>query len=97
MKHPRDAALHQSLGTLLERQGDRAAARASYRAAVAHAPHAPAYVAWALLESKEGNLDEARRLFDAGRKVDPGRVTLILTLALSPTRTLPQTRPQPKP
>ena len=49
-------------------------------------------MAWALLESKEGNLDEARRLFDAGRKADPGHVTLVLTLPLSPTRTLPQTR-----
>ena len=44
-------------------------------------PHAPAYVAWALLESKEGNLDEARRLFDAGRKVDPGHAPLLSALA----------------
>ncbi len=80
-KYPQDAVLHQSRGALHARRGDRAAARAAFNASVSATPHAPAYVAWALLEAAEHNYDEARRLFEAGRAADPSHAPLLSALA----------------
>lgn len=68
--HPRDSALLQSLGILEEKCGNVAEARSYFRESVSVKPHAPSFVAWAMLEQRQNQFDEARRLFDEAISVD---------------------------
>lgn len=69
--HPQDPALLQTLGTLEERVGAGAdAAKVLYKRSIKARPTAPAFVAWALLEERNGSVDEAQRLFEEALATD---------------------------
>ena len=69
--YPQDPSLLQSVGTLQRRAKDPAGARESFKASIAMEPRGATYVAYALLEADEGNVREARRLFEEGVAADP--------------------------
>ncbi|KAJ1626592.1 hypothetical protein T492DRAFT_909996 [Pavlovales sp. CCMP2436] len=71
IRFPRDAVLLQSAGTLQERNNNVEAARDLLARSIRCKPRAPAYVAWALLESRAGEYARARQLFDAGFQLEP--------------------------
>ena len=54
-----DGSLLQARGVLQLQRGESVAARHDFRSAAAHGSGAPVFVAWALLEESEGNVDEA--------------------------------------
>ena len=59
--HPRPAPSPcQTLGTLQQRAGDVDGAKASFSSSLSLRPHAPTYVAFALLEAAEGHVERAR-------------------------------------
>lgn len=68
--HPNDPALLQTLGTLEERSGNVAKAKELYAASIRVRPTAPAFVAWALVEEREGDLVEAVNLFEQALMTD---------------------------
>eukprot|EP00900_Chrysochromulina_parva_P012275 jgi/Chrpa1/21048/Chrysochromulina_OHIO_Genome00009061-RA len=70
-RYPRDPSLLQTLGTLQQRAGDLDGARASFSQSLAILPHAPTFVAYALLEASLGNIERARELFALGAAADP--------------------------
>lgn len=69
--HPLDAALLQSLGIVEDKLGDSASARKWFQKSVQVRATAPAYVAWALLEDKNDDYEQARKLFEAALEADP--------------------------
>jgi tetratricopeptide (TPR) repeat protein len=69
--HPTDPSLMQTLGTLEERCGDLQLAKKRFAASIRVRATAPAFVAWALLEEREGNLVEAVNLFEQALLTDP--------------------------
>lgn len=68
--HPHDPALLQTLGTLEDRCGNTDKAKNLFYTSVCARPTAPAFVAWALLEEREGDQDEAVRLFEQALATD---------------------------
>lgn len=68
--HPNDPALLQTLGILEEKAGNIASAKKNFYDSVRIRPTAPAFVAWALLEEKEGNQDKAMHLFEEALSAD---------------------------
>jgi tetratricopeptide (TPR) repeat protein len=68
--HPMDPALLQTLGTLEERCGNVARAKELFAASIRIRPTAPAFVAWALVEEKEGNKVETVNLFEQALLTD---------------------------
>ncbi|CDF32431.1 TPR repeat-containing protein [Chondrus crispus] len=71
MMHPKDPALLQSLGILEDKCGKTEVARKLFYKSVCVKPAGPAFVAWALLEDREGNYEEANRLFEECLTIDP--------------------------
>jgi tetratricopeptide (TPR) repeat protein len=68
--HPMDPALLQTLGTLEERCGNTQRAKELFARSIRVRPTAPAFVAWALVEEKEGNEVEAVSLFEQALLTD---------------------------
>lgn len=68
--HPSDPALLQTLGTLEEKSGNTKVAKKMFYDSVCARPTAPAFVAWALLEEREGNYEESVRLFEEALATD---------------------------
>lgn len=68
--HPSDPALLQTLGTLEEKCGNIEGAKEFFYRSISARPTAPAFVAWALLEERQGITDESKRLFEEALEVD---------------------------
>jgi tetratricopeptide (TPR) repeat protein len=70
-QHPSDPSILQSLGTLEEKCGDVQKAKRLYAESIRLRPTAPAFVAWALAEEREGDFKEAVNLFEQALLTDP--------------------------
>ena len=68
--HPRDAVILQTLGNLEHKCGRVERATQLLESSIAAKPTPAAYVALALLEEAQGNIDEAKRLFELALAID---------------------------
>jgi len=70
--HPKQFDANMNLGVLLLQEGDLATAREHLRTADAIRPHPAAKLILAKFAIEEGNLAEARRLYEEAIRIDPG-------------------------